>query len=54
MRTPIDYKQQDFGEEIHRLTNDGAVFDPIGGAHLWQSRMSVTESPLIYLKSANG
>jgi NADPH2:quinone reductase len=30
---PIDYKQHDFVEEIHRLTNDGvdAVFDPIGG-----------------------
>ena len=41
--TPIDYKQQDFVQEIHRLTNDGvdAVFDPIGGAHLWQSRKAL-------------
>lgn len=37
---PIDYQHQDFVKEIHRLTSDGvdAVFDPIGGAHLWQSR----------------
>jgi NADPH2:quinone reductase len=37
---PIDYQHQDFVEEIRRLTNDGvdAVFDPIGGAHLWHSR----------------
>jgi NADPH2:quinone reductase len=37
---PIDYRDQDFVEEIHRLTNDGVdvVFDPIGGAHTWHSR----------------
>ena len=37
---PIDYQQQNFVKEIHRLTGDGvdAVFDPIGGPHLWQSR----------------
>src|SRR5262249_31412344 len=37
---PIDYQHQDFVEEIHRLTSDGvdAVFDPIGGAHIWHSR----------------
>lgn len=37
---PIDYKNQDFVEEIHRLTVDGvdAVFDPIGGNHMWHSR----------------
>jgi len=37
---PIDYRQQDFVKEIHRLTSEGvdAVFDPIGGAHIWQSR----------------
>jgi NADPH2:quinone reductase len=41
--TPIDYKQQDFVEEIHRLTTEGvdAVFDPIGGSHLWQSRKAL-------------
>ena len=40
---PIDYQHQDFVEEIHRLTSDGvdAVFDPIGGAHLWQSRKAL-------------
>jgi NADPH2:quinone reductase len=37
---PIDYRNQDYVKEIHRLTNEGvdAVFDPIGGAHLWHSR----------------
>ncbi len=40
---PIDYQHQDFVTEIHRLTNDGVdvVFDPIGGAHLWQSRKAL-------------
>jgi NADPH:quinone reductase len=40
---PIDYKTQDFVKEIHRLTSNGvdAVFDPIGGAHLWQSRSAL-------------
>ena len=37
---PIDYKNQDYVEEILRLTGDGvdAVFDPIGGSHMWHSR----------------
>jgi NADPH2:quinone reductase len=37
---PIDYRSQDYVKEVRRLTKDGvdAVFDPIGGAHLWQSR----------------
>ena len=40
---PIDYQQQDFVKEIRRLTGDGVdvVFDPIGGAHLWQSRKAL-------------
>jgi NADPH2:quinone reductase len=40
---PIDYKTQDFVEEIRRLTTDGVdiVFDPIGGAHLWRSRKAL-------------
>jgi len=41
--TPIDYKQRDFVEEIHRLTSDGvdAVFDGIGGTHIWRSRRAL-------------
>jgi NADPH2:quinone reductase len=37
---PIDYRSQDYVKEIRRLTSEGvdAVFDPIGGAHLWHSR----------------
>jgi NADPH2:quinone reductase len=40
---PIDYRNQDFVNEIHRLTSEGAdaVFDPIGGAHLWHSRKAL-------------
>ena len=37
---PIDYRQADFVEEIHRLTGEGvdAVFDGIGGTTIWRSR----------------
>lgn len=40
---PIDYQQQDFVEEIYRLTGEGAdvVFDSIGGAHIWRSRKAL-------------
>lgn len=40
---PIDYQHQDFVEETLRLTNEGvdAVFDPIGGAHIWHSRKAL-------------
>lgn len=36
---PIDYQAVDFVAEVKRLTGKGvdAVFDPIGGEHLWQS-----------------
>ncbi len=40
---PIDYREQDFVKEIHRLTNEGVdvVFDGIGGAHMWRSRQAL-------------
>lgn len=40
---PIDYQQRDFVEEIHRLTGEGvdAVFDGIGGPHIWRSRKAL-------------
>jgi NADPH2:quinone reductase len=40
---PIDYQHQDFVEEMHRLTGEGAdvVFDSIGGTHIWRSRMAL-------------
>ena len=40
---PIDYRDQDFVKEIHRLTDKGVdvVFDPIGGAHTWHSRQAL-------------
>ncbi|MFO0968627.1 MAG: medium chain dehydrogenase/reductase family protein [Gemmataceae bacterium] len=39
----IDYQHQDFVQEIRRLTNEGvdAVFDSIGGAHIWRSRKAL-------------
>jgi len=38
--TPIDYRHQDFVQEIHRLAGDGVdvVFDSMGGSHIWRSR----------------
>jgi len=40
---PIDYQNQDFVQEIHRLTGEGvdAVFDSIGGSHIWRSRKAL-------------
>ena len=40
---PIDYQTQDYVKEILARTGDGvdAIFDPIGGAHLWQSRQAL-------------
>jgi NADPH:quinone reductase-like Zn-dependent oxidoreductase len=40
---PIDYRQLDFVEEIHRLTIDGVdvVFDGMGGTHIWRSRKAL-------------
>ena len=40
---PIDYQQLDFVTEIHRLTGAGvdAVFDGIGGTHIWRSRKAL-------------
>src|SRR5262245_28279495 len=40
---PIDYQQQDFVQEMHRLTREGVdvVFDGIGGPHIWRSRQAL-------------
>src|SRR5215510_4994124 len=40
---PIDYQHVDFVKEIHRLAREGvdAVFDGIGGAHIWRSRKAL-------------
>jgi NADPH:quinone reductase-like Zn-dependent oxidoreductase len=40
---PIDYRHQDFVTEFRRLAGAGAdaVFDPIGGAHIWHSRQAL-------------
>lgn len=40
---PIDYRNSDFVEEIHRLTGEGvdAVFDGMGGPHMWRSRKAL-------------
>lgn len=40
---PIEYRDQDFVAEIRRRTGEGvdAVFDGIGGAHIWRSRKAL-------------
>jgi NADPH2:quinone reductase len=40
---PIDYQNVDFVEEVHRLAREGvdAVFDGIGGPHIWRSRKAL-------------
>lgn len=40
---PIDYEHQNFVSEIHRLAGDGvdAVFESIGGHHIWLSRKAL-------------
>jgi len=40
---PMDYREQDFVAEIRRLTGEGvdAVFDGIGGSHIWRSRKAL-------------
>jgi NADPH:quinone reductase len=40
---PIDYQNQDFVQEIHRLTSEGVdvVFDSLGGSHIWRSRKAL-------------
>ena len=40
---PIDYEHQDFVKEIHGLAGEGvdAVFDGIGGSHIWRSRKAL-------------
>ena len=43
--TPIDYRNSDFVQETHRLTDNGvdAVFDGIGGDNLWRSREALRD-----------
>jgi len=49
--TPIDYRNCDFVQEIHRLTGYGvdAVFDGIGGDNLWRSRAALREGGCVVL-----
>src|SRR5262249_11439388 len=46
---PIDYQQQDFVKEIHRLTGEGVdvVFDGIGGIHIWRSRKALRPGGIV-------
>src|SRR5262245_46557434 len=46
---PIDYRQLDFVEEIHRLTSAGVdvVFDGIGGTHIWHSRKALRPGGMV-------
>lgn len=46
---PIDYRNQDFVQEIRRLTVDGvdAVFDSLGGTHIWRSRKALRSGGVV-------
>ena len=53
---PIDYQHEDFVKEIRRLTNDGvdAVFDGIGGRHIWRSRKAVRPGGVVVAYGLTG
>lgn len=52
----IDYEHQDFVEEIHDLTDEGvdAVFDGIGGAHMWRSRRALRRGGRVVIYGLTG
>ena len=42
--TPVDYHRADLAQEVLRLSHGvDAVFDPFGGAHMWQSRAALRD-----------
>jgi NADPH2:quinone reductase len=53
---PIDYEHQDFVAEIRRRTGEGtdAVFDGIGGTHLWQSREALRPGGRVVIYGLTG
>lgn len=53
---PIDYEHQDFVNEIHHLTSEGvdAVFDGIGGTHIWRSRKALRPGGLVVAYGLTG
>jgi len=46
---PIDYRHQDFVQEIHNRTGEGVdiVFDGIGGTHMWTSRKALRPGGMV-------
>ncbi len=53
---PIDYRDQDFVEEVRRRTGDGvdAVFDSIGGTHIWRSRNALSRGGTVVAYGLTG
>lgn len=53
---PIDYRQQDFVTEIHRLTDNGVdvVCDGIGGTHIWCSRKALRPGGIVVAYGLTG
>ncbi len=53
---PIDYQNQDFVEEIRRRTGDGvdAVFDGMGGTHMWRSRKALRSGGKVVIYGMTG
>ena len=54
--TPIDYRNQDFVQEIRSLTADGVavVFDGIGGSHIWRSRRALRRGGIVVAYGLTG
>jgi NADPH2:quinone reductase len=46
---PIDYRQEDVVAELLRRRGEGvdAVFDPLGGGHLWESRAALRRGGVV-------
>ena len=53
---PIEYEHQDFVKEMHHLTGEGAdaVFDGIGGTHIWRSRRALRPGGLVVAYGLTG
>jgi NADPH2:quinone reductase len=53
---PIDYLHLEFVKEVHRLTSDGvdAVFDGIGGTHIWRSRKALRPGGMVVAHGLTG
>jgi NADPH2:quinone reductase len=54
--TPIDYRHGDFVDDVRRLTDGGvdAVFDGMGGSHIWHSRAALRPGGVVVAYGLTG